>query len=235
MSIVAILTAAGFGARLGQDVPKQFLSINDKPLIVYTMEKFQQHPEIDEIAVVCLEGWESMLKAYAKQFGISKLRWVFRGGENGMQSIQNAVFGLRKELNDDDIILVQDGIRVNTSERIISDCIRLTKEKGIAIPAIPIAEAPYYIEEGQQKELDRDKLLRTQTPHGITYKKLLEIHEEANQKGITNTVATCTLMTELGYPIYFYDGAETNLKITTLDDIEIFKAFLAAKKASWQK
>lgn len=232
---IAILTAAGIGSRLGQDVPKQFLSINDKPLIVYTMEKFQQHPDIDEIAVVCLDGWEGMLRAYAKQFGISKLRWVFKGGETGMKSIQNAVFGLRKELSDDDIILVQDGIRVNTNERLISDCITLTKEKGVAIATIPLAEAPYYLDNGETKELDRNKLLRTQTPHGIVYKKLIEIHEEAVQRGITNTVATCTLMTELGYPIYFYDGAETNLKITTLDDIEIFKALLAVNKISWQR
>lgn len=232
---IAILTAAGIGSRLGQDVPKQFLSINDKPLIVYTMEKFQQHPDIDEIAVVCLDGWEGMLRAYAKQFGISKLRWVFKGGETGMKSIQNAVFGLRKELSDNDIILVQDGIRVNTNERLISDCITLTKEKGVAIATIPLAEAPYYLDNGETKELDRNKLLRTQTPHGIVYKKLIEIHEEAVQRGITNTVATCTLMTELGYPIYFYDGAETNLKITTLDDIEIFKALLAVNKISWQR
>ena len=80
---IAILTAAGVGSRLEQEVPKQFLSINDKPLLVYTMEKFQSHPEIDEIAVVCLQGWENMLRAYAKQFGISKLRWVFPGGETG--------------------------------------------------------------------------------------------------------------------------------------------------------
>lgn len=235
MSNIAILTAAGVGSRFGQDVPKQFLSINDKPLIVYTMEKFQQHPEIDDIAVVCLDGWEGMLRAYAKQFGITKLRWVFKGGETGMKSIQNAVFGLREELKDDDIILVQDGIRVNTSERIITDCIKLTKEKGVAIATIPLAEVPYFLENGETKELDRDKLLRTQTPHGIRYKKLVEIHEEANQKGITSTVATCTLMTQLGYPIYFFDGAETNFKITTLDDIEIFRALLVAKKVSWQK
>lgn len=232
---IVILTAAGVGSRFGQNVPKQFLSINDKPLIVYSMEKFQHHSEIDEIAVVCLEGWEEMLKTYAKQFGISKLKWIFKGGETGMQSIQNAVFGLKEELNDDDIVIIQDGIRVNTSERIISDCIKLTKEKGVAIATIPLAEAPYYLEDGETKELDRDKLLRTQTPHGIIYKKLVEIHEEAIEKGIVNSVATCTLMTQLGYPIYFYDGAETNFKITTPDDIEIFKALLAAKKASWQK
>lgn len=232
---VAILTAAGVGSRFGQDVPKQFLSINDKPLIVYTMERFQQHPDIDEIAVVCLEGWEGMLKAYAKQFGISKLRWIFKGGETGMQSIQNAVFGLRDELSDDDIVLVQDGIRVNTSEKIITDCINLTKEKGVAIATIPLAEAPYYVEDDKTIELDRNKLLRTQTPHGIIYKKLFDIHKEANEKGIVNTVATCTLMTELGYPIYFYNGTETNFKITTVDDIEIFKALLESKKTSWQK
>lgn len=232
---IAILTAAGIGSRLAQEVPKQFLSINDKPLIVYTMEKFQQHPDIDEIAVVCLEGWEDMLKAYAKQFGISKLRWIFKGGETGMKSIQNAVFGLRDELDEDDIILVQDGIRVNTSERIITDCIKLTKEKGVAIAAIPLAEAPFYLEKGKTRELNRDMLLRTQTPHGINYGKLLSLHEEANAKGIKDTVATCTLMIELGYPIYFFDGAETNFKITTFDDIEMFKALLTVKKVGWEK
>ena len=232
---IAILTAAGVGSRFGQEVPKQFLSIYDKPLIVYTLEKFQHHSEIDEIAVVCLEGWESMLKTYAKQFGISKLKWIFKGGETGMQSIQNAVLGLRNELEDDDIVLIQDGIRVNTSEKIISDCIRLTKEKGVAIAAIPIAEAPYYIDDDSVKELDRKKLLRTQTPHGIYYGKLFDLHQEAINKGIIDTVATCTLMTELGYPIYFYNGAETNLKITTSDDIEIFKALLSTTKVGWQK
>lgn len=232
---IAILTAAGVGSRLGQDVPKQFLCINDKPLIVYTMEKFQQHPEIDKIAVVCLDGWEEMLRAYSGQFGISKLQWVFKGGETGMQSIQNAVFGLEKELHEDDIVLVQDGIRVNTSARIISDCIRSTKENGCAIAAIPIAEAPFYLDDGSVSELDRDKLLRTQTPHGISYGQLRSLHLEANEKGIKNSVATCTLLTELGYPVHFFDGAETNFKITTQDDIEIFKAILTSQKVSWQK
>jgi len=235
MANIAILTAAGFGSRFDQDVPKQFLSINDKPLIVYTMEKFQQHSEVDDIAVVCLEGWEDMLKAYAKQFGINKLKWVFKGGETGMESIQNAVFGLKGILSDDDIVLIQDGIRVNTSERIITDCINLAKEKGVAIASISLAEAPYYLENGDIKELERDKLLRTQTPHGIRFNKLVEIHEKAKEKGIKNSVATCTLMTQLGYPIYFFDGAETNFKITTIDDVEIFKALLDSKKTSWQK
>lgn len=232
---VAILTAAGVGTRLGQEVPKQFLSIDDKPLIVYSLEKFQRHPDIDAIAVVCLKGWEGMLEAYARQFEITKLRWIFLGGATGMQSIQNAVFGLEKDLKPDDIVLVQDGIRVNTSQRIISDCIRMTKEKGVAIAAIPIAEAPFYVEGDQVTGLDRRKLLRSQTPHGITYGKLRDLHLQANEKGITDTVATCTLLLELGYPVYFYDGAETNFKITTLDDVEMFKALLNVEQNSWQK
>lgn len=231
---VAILTAAGVGSRLGQDVPKQFLSIHDKPLIVYTMEKFQKHPEIDAIAVVCLKGWEGMLTAYAKQFGITKLKWVFMGGETGMQSIQNAVFGLNEHLKDNDIVLVQDGIRVNTNQQIISDCIRVTKEKGVAIAAIPIAEAPFYLNGNDVQELDRKKLLRTQTPHGIYYGKLKALHTEANEKGIKDTVATCTLLAELGHPVYFFDGTETNFKITTMDDVEMFKALLSVEKVGWQ-
>ena len=143
---VAILTAGGVGSRFGQEVPKQFLSVNDKPLIIYTMEKFQNHPEIDYIAVSCLKGWEDMLTAYAKQYNISKLRWVFEGGESGMKSIQKAVFGLRDDLDDSDIVLIQDGIRVNTNSRIISECIRVTKEKGVAIATIPLAEAPFYLD-----------------------------------------------------------------------------------------
>jgi 2-C-methyl-D-erythritol 4-phosphate cytidylyltransferase len=233
---IAFLTAAGTGTRVGQDIPKQFLSIYDKPLIIYTLEKFQKHPEIDYICVVCLEGWESILKAYSKQFNISKLEWVFKGGDTGMQSIQNAVFGLQPYLKFNDIVLVQDGIRANTNSIIISDCIALTREKGNAITAIPIVEAPFYSEDMviSTKAFDRDHMMRTQTPHGITYGKLLEIHNKANSKEIKNTVATCTLMVELGYPIYFCKGSETNFKITTMDDIEMFKALLHSEKLSWE-
>ena len=117
--IVALLTAGGVGQRVGQSVPKQFLSVNDKPLIIYTMECFQHNADVDYIAVICLKGWKSMLSSYAKQYGISKLKWIFPGGETGMESIRNGVYGLRNELTDDDIVLIQDGIRVNTSAPIV--------------------------------------------------------------------------------------------------------------------
>ena len=235
--IVALLTAAGIGQRVGQSVPKQFLSVNDKPLIIYTMECFQNNPEIDYIAVICLKGWESMLTSYAKQYGISKLRWVFPGGETGMESIRNGVYGLRDELSDEDIILVQDGIRVNTSDEIISDCIRVTKEKGNAIPAIPIAEAPFFSEDHISSTVtyDRSSLLRSQTPHGIYFGKLFNLHKRAEKEHINNSVATCTLLVELGERVYFSKGSSLNFKITDMDDVSLFKALLMAKKLSWEK
>ena len=235
--VVALLTAAGVGRRIGQSVPKQFLCVNDKPLVIYTMECFQRHPEVDYIAVVCLAGWEAMLSTYANQYGISKLRWIFPGGDTGMESIRNGVYGLRKELVDDDIVLIQDGIRVNTSADIISDCIRVTKEKGNAIPAVPIAEAPFYSEDHISSKVayDRSTLLRSQTPHGIFYGKLCAIHKEAQLRNITNSVATCTLLVELGEQIYFSKGSNLNFKITNMDDILLFKALLDAKSLSWDR
>lgn len=234
--IVALLTAGGVGQRVGQSVPKQFLSVNDKPLIIYTMECFQHNADVDYIAVICLKGWESMLSSYAKQYGISKLKWIFPGGETGMESIRNGVYGLRTELTDDDIVLIQDGIRVNTSDEIISDCIRVTKEKGNAIPAIGVAEAPFFSEDHISSTVayDRSTLLRSQTPHGIFYGKLYGLHKEAERRNITDSVATCTLLVEMGERIYFSKGSNLNFKITNMDDVYLFKALLNARHLNWE-
>ena len=117
---IALLIAGGKGVRMNQDIPKQFLNINDKPVIIYTLEAFQKHPEIDEIAVVCLEGWQEILWAYARQFNISKLKWVVDGGLCGQESIRNGVYELEKHYEDDDIVLIHDGIRPNVSQEIFS-------------------------------------------------------------------------------------------------------------------
>ena len=111
MANIALLIAGGAGARMHQNIPKQFLTVNERPVIVYTLEAFQQHPEIDEIAVVCIHGWEPVLLAYADQFNITKLKYVVPGGENGQESIKNGVFELEKHYRDDDIVLIHDAIR----------------------------------------------------------------------------------------------------------------------------
>ena len=106
---LALLTAAGSGSRMGQDIPKQFMNIDDCPVIIYTMQAFQHHPQVDAIAVVCLNGWEVVIKAYANQYGITKLKYIYPGGDSNFHSIRNGLMGLRNDgIKDDDIVIIQD-------------------------------------------------------------------------------------------------------------------------------
>ena len=118
---IALLTAGGTGNRMGQDIPKQFMPIDNKPVMIYTMESFQRHPDIDGIAVVCLHGWDVALQAYANQYNITKLKWIFEGADSNQGSIYNGLVGLKNEgCSDEDVILVQDGVRPLVSKEIIS-------------------------------------------------------------------------------------------------------------------
>lgn len=237
MMNIALIIAGGSGARMHQDIPKQFLTVNERPVIVYTLEAFQRHPEIDTIAVVCIEGWEQVLRAYANQFNITKLQYIIPGGKNGQDSIRNGVYELEKHFSARDIVLIHDAIRPMVSAEIISDCIRVTSQYGNAITVIPCAEAMMQTEDGSIStgSYPRDKLRRTQTPQGFFLGNICEIHRRALEAGITNSVASCTLMIEMGEQVYFSAGSEKNIKLTTVEDIDIFKALLAAKRADWLK
>lgn len=237
MSTTALIIAGGVGARMHQDIPKQFLTVNEKPIIVYTMEAFQNHPEIDDIAVVCIEGWEQILRAYARQFNITKLTKVIPGGKNGQDSIRNGVYALEADGNPDDIVLIHDAIRPLVSAEIISDCIVTVKQKGSAITVIPCAEAMLQTKDGEVSsgQYPRDNLKRTQTPQGFYLGEICQLHRDALKAGITNSVASCTLMIEMGKQVHFSRGSEKNIKLTTVDDIDIFKALLMAKRSDWLK
>lgn len=237
MANIALIIAGGSGARMHQNIPKQFLTVNERPVIVYTMEAFQRHADIDAIAVVCIEGWEQVLWAYAKQFNISKLQHVIPGGKNGQDSIRNGVYELEKYYDAQDVVLIHDAIRPMVSEEIISDCIVKTKQYGCAIATIPCAEAMMQTEDGQVSvgSYPRDNLKRTQTPQGFPLGKICDLHRRALEKGITNSVASCTLMIEMGEQVHFSAGSEKNIKLTTVEDIDIFKALLLAKRSDWLK
>ena len=220
-----------------QNIPKQFLTVNDCPLIIYTMEAFQNHPEIDIIAVVCLEGWEGVLDACAKQFKITKLKHIIKGGKNGHESAQNGVYELEKYYNDNDIILIHDGNRPLVSAEIISNCIATAKKYGWATPVIPCQNVLMKSDDAviSAGQYPRDKVKIGQTPHGVSLKKVCALYRRAAEMGIDNSLGTGVLMTELGEPIHLIHGSEKNFKITTVEDMEIFKALLSTEPPKWLK
>lgn len=229
---IAVIIAGGVGNRMHQEIPKQFTSVFDKPIIIYTLENFQKHPDINAIMVVCLDGWEAILRSYCKQFGITKLRWVVRGGDTGQASIRNSVFALRDdpEVPNDSVVLIHDSVRPICPPDIISDCLVKAKTLGSAITVEPCNEAMLGVKKGDvtasDVSLPRDEIKRTQTPQGFPLSKLIWAHETALEKGILNSVASCTLMIELGETVYFSKGSSKNFKITTQDDLDIFKSLI---------
>lgn len=239
MSNFALIIAGGSGNRMGQDIPKQFMYLENRPIIIHTLEAFQQHPDIDGIAVVCLEGWETVLQSYANQFNITKLRWIFPGGKTGHESIHNGVYGLKKAgCNNEDLVLIHDAVRPLLSQVIISSNIAVCKKFGYAITGIQCREAILESEDGfkSTKSIPRDKLIRTQTPQTFRLGNIIAAHEEANVKGITNSVASCTLIAELGgREMHIVPGSEKNIKVTTVEDLEILKALMHVEKDTWLK
>ena len=236
MKNIVLIIAGGVGARMGQDIPKQFINVYDKPVIVYTLEAFQKHPSIDAIEVVCLDGWHDVLWAYAKQFGIAKLENIVSGGKNGQDSIRNGLYDIASRHNgSDDIVLVHDAIRPMVSNDIISDNIRVCRQYGNAITVVPCTAAMLktFDSLSTEEQVPRDNLKITQTPQAFFLQDIIAAHKEALKKGISNSVASCTMYIELGRKLYMSAGSEKNLKLTTAEDIEIFKALLNAKKDVW--
>ena len=237
---IALLTAGGVGNRMGQDIPKQFMTIDNIPVIIYTLKAFQEHSQIDAIGVVCLQGWEVVLQAYANQFNITKLKWIFEGGDSNQASIRNGLEGLRaKGCKGEDIVLVHDGVRPLVSERIIAENIAKCNEFGYAVTGLVCNEAIMEVKGDclSNIEIPRERLIRTQTPHTYRLKTLLDAHAEAEHRGVENTVASCTLLGALGVnDQHLVLGSERNgLKLTQTEDVELFKALKNTDKDYWLK
>lgn len=217
-----------------QSIPKQFMDVDGIPVIAYTMMAFQGSPEIDAIGVVCLAGWEDTLREIAKTHGISKLKWIFEGGASNQESINNGLNGLEAAgCSRDDIVLIHDGVRPLVDNRIISDNIATCKEFGYAVTGLPCKEAIMSLQDGCLDEIEypREKLVRTQTPHTYRLGSLLDAHREAVEKGVSGTVASCTLMAALGNrDQHLVTGSEQNgLKLTLSEDVDLFRAMIRVK------
>lgn len=204
---------------------------------MYTLEAFQKHPEVDAIAVVCIEGWENVLDAYAQQFNITKLKYIIKGGKTGFLSIKNGVFELEKHFEREDMVLIHDSIRPMISPEIISNCIRVASKHGSAVTVIDCPEAMMTTEDGAVSTgtYSNINLMRTQTPQAYYVGNICDLYRRAETAGITDAKAPCSLMEAMGKHIYFSSGSEKNLKLTTLDDIDIFKALLKTERSDWLK
>ena len=236
---VALIVAAGNGHRMRQDIPKQFLNVYDKPVVIYTLECFQRHPEIDAIEVVCLEGWEEILRAYARQFDVDKLRWIVPGGETAQESIRNGVFHLRDLCAPEDVVVIHDGIRPLVDDFVLSDVLVKCKQYGNAVTSLPYNEQIFVTEDGNTttKYIPRDTLRRVSTPQAYRYDKLLWAYEKAFADGIGIQASTYanTLMADLGERLYFAAGSDKNIKLTTKDDFELFKSYVKMERDTWLK
>ena len=241
MRIHAVIIAAGSGSRMGQDIPKQFLNVNDKPVLLYTLEGFQNHPDIDEITLVCLDGWQNVADAYARQFGIDKLVRIVAGGASGQESIRNGVFALEGVADPDDLVVIHDGIRPLVDDHVLSDVVRVAREKGNAVTSLPYNEQIFVVSEDDpsttSRYIPRETLRRVSTPQAYRFGELDAAYHEAFERGIgiDGSHYTNTMMVVLGHTLNFADGSDRNIKLTTRDDLEMFKAYLAMDRDDWLK
>ena len=238
---IAIIIAGGHGSRMEQDIPKQFINVHDKPVLIYTLEGFQKHPMIDCIEVVCLDGWHEMLWAYARQFGIEKLKWIVPGGKTGQESIRNGVYNLEGKVSPDDIVIIHDGIRPLIDEFVLTDVIVKCRQYGNAVTSMPYNEQIFVVDEDDPQTtvryIPRETLRRVSTPQAYKFGLLDAKYHEAYEKGIGihGSSYTNTMMVELGERLYFAAGSDKNIKLTTKDDLELFKGYLSSDKDCWLK
>lgn len=230
MKTVAVIIAGGVGSRMGHDIPKQFITIYDKPVLFYTLEGFEKHPLIDEILLVCIDGWHDTVRAYAKQYGITKLKRIVSGGKTGQESIRNGVYALEGVCSKGDIVVIHDGIRPLVDKEVLSDVIAKARQYGNGVSSLPYNEQIFVVDDeiSTVKYIPRETLRRVSTPQAYEFTKLDWAYHEAFEKeiGIYGSSYTNTMMVELGERLYFAAGSDRNIKLTTPDDLELFKGYL---------
>lgn len=231
---IAIIFAGGSGARMGSGIPKQFIEVNGKPIIIYTLDIFEEHPEIDSIYVACKEDCIQKLEKYARRFDISKLRKIVPGGATGQDSIYNALKAASEENDGDSIVLIHDGVRPFVTQKLISDDLQCVKEHGNAITCTKIFETPVVSKDSAHIEAtpDRKDFFTAQAPQCFYLKDIMEAHKTVRQKnpGYEGIVDSCTLMRSLGEEVSMVEGNRGNIKVTTPEDLYTFRAMIEYKE-----
>lgn len=243
---IAIILAGGVGSRFGavdsngNRCPKQFVDVLGKPLIYYTISIFQSHPEIDCIEVVCVESHIDTLKTIVDSYNLDKVKWIVAGGKTFQESVYHGLINLNDKIDPNDNVIVQYGASPFTSNEIISDSIYVCNMKGNAISAtdfylligkkrlVESVKCPDNYAEGY---IDRDGIACMNTPHSFKYGYIYDLYERASKSGLLEKVEphTTSLMFAMGEKIYFSLGSQCNIKVTTQEDLELFKGYLMIK------
>ena len=229
---VAIVVAGGVGSRMGLDLPKQFVEVEGKPVLFYTLEGFQNHPMVDEIVLVCIDGWQDDVRAWAAQYGISKLTQIVSGGASVQESIRNGVFSLEGHCDSDDIVIVHDGIRPLVDASVLTDVVEKSKIFGNAVTSLPYNEQIFLVDDKDPsttvRYIPRETLRRVSTPQAYRFDLIDPAYHEAFEKeiGIYGSSYTNTMMVELGHRLHFAKGSDKNIKLTTPGDLEWFKVYI---------
>ena len=231
--VTAIILAGGVGSRVGADRPKQFVEVLDKPVLAYTIEIFESHPEVDAIEVVCHKSWKDYLNDMITKYGYKKVKWVADGGDTFQDSVMSGVNNLKNKIGGDDYVLVQYGAAPFTSEKIVTDVIRVMKEKGSAVTATPCYQLMGSKDGDVSKTwVDRDLYTQIACPYGFRYDYLLGVYERAEEQGLIEKIEphTTSLMYALGDELNLAYGDQTNINITTKEDFDMFEGYVLMKQ-----
>lgn len=229
MKNVAVLFAGGTGARMGNaDKPKQFLKIDNKPIIIHTVEKFDKCRMIDSIAIALLEEYIPYMEELIGEFNINKVKWIVAGGETGQLSIFNgldAVFR-DKSVDKDTVVLIHDGVRPIIDEHLILENIVTTRTHGNAITVVGATETVFSSKDKKNIDslLNREDLFYARAPQSFFLKDIYACHKKELEAGIVNNIDSCSLMFKHGHKLNFVKGKSSNIKITNYEDYYIFKA-----------
>lgn len=228
MKNIAVIFAGGSGKRMNTvSRPKQFLELNGKPVIIYTLELFDVHPEIDGIVVVCIESWIPFLKKQLRKFEINKVVDIVAGGKTGQDSIYKGLIAARKKYCDEDIVLIHDGVRPLITEQTITDCIETVCEKGNCITCIPATETFVVSQkDGSLNIPSRKDSLIARAPQCFRLGDIMTAHNKAIAEGHHDFIDSCTMMSYYGYHMNTIIGPMENIKITTPTDFFVFRAMI---------
>lgn len=228
--VTGMLLAGGIGQRMGANVPKQFLEINGKPIILYPLETMENNENIDAVEIVCVESFIDTMWQIVKDAGLKKVKWITAGGSTCQESTKNGIDNLKDKMGKDDIILIHMASYPLASAEIMDECIRSARENGNGCTARPILYSVYFTDDRKTttEQIDRDRLMLCTVPYAFNFGECSDLYDRAfaEGKGISGNVYTNTLYCDYGKRVYFTKDSETNMKVTTPEDLVLMKAYL---------